>query len=121
MRPLDDAPNTDELLPELLADNLARTGRAEVTDALDAIDGALNRNIRPVKGSTMKPIRRPYFLDWRFYVCLAVQVLVGLTVVHGFGVEESNWRFAIYFVGGWFASMQCDEWNDWRESKGRVR
>jgi hypothetical protein len=121
MRPRDEGTGPDELLPGLLAGTRARTDRAEVTDALDAIDGALTNNIRPVKGSTMKPIRRPYFLDWRLYVCLAVQMLIGLAVVHNFGLEDSNWRFAIYFVGGWFASMQCDEWNDWRESKGRVR
>jgi hypothetical protein len=54
MRPLDDAPNTDELLPDLLADTRARTGRAEVTDTLDAIDGALTNNIRPLTGAAMK-------------------------------------------------------------------
>jgi hypothetical protein len=51
MRPLDDAPNTGELLPDLLADTRARTDRAEVTDALDAIDGALTNNIRPLTGA----------------------------------------------------------------------
>jgi hypothetical protein len=50
MRPLDDAPNTGELLPDLLADTRARTERAEVTDARDAIDGALTDNIRPLTG-----------------------------------------------------------------------
>jgi hypothetical protein len=51
MRPLDDAPNTDELLPDLLAGTRDRTERAEVTDALDAIDGALTNNIRPLTGA----------------------------------------------------------------------
>jgi hypothetical protein len=51
MRPLDDAPDTAELLPDLLAGKLARTDRAKVTDALDAIDGALTDNIRPLTGA----------------------------------------------------------------------
>jgi hypothetical protein len=50
MRPLDDAPDTGELLPDLLAGTRDRTDRAKVTDALDAIDGALTNNIRPVYG-----------------------------------------------------------------------
>jgi hypothetical protein len=51
MRPLDDAPGPDELLPDLLAGTRDRTDRAEVTDALDAIDGALRNNIRPLTGA----------------------------------------------------------------------
>src|SRR5690242_11295777 len=56
MRPLDDAPGPDELLPDLLADTRARTDRAKVTDALDAIDGALNDNIRPLWENKLEPV-----------------------------------------------------------------
>jgi hypothetical protein len=53
MRPRDDAPTPDEFLPDLLADTRARTDRAKVADALDAIDGALTNNIRPLTGAGM--------------------------------------------------------------------
>jgi hypothetical protein len=59
MRPLDDAPGPDELLPDLLADTRARTDRAEVTDALDAIDGALTNNIRPLTGAAAMNEKKP--------------------------------------------------------------
>jgi hypothetical protein len=69
MRPLDDAPGPDELLPDLLADTRARTDRAEVTDALDAIDGALTNNIRPLTGaaamSAPKHVLRRLIGTWR--------------------------------------------------------
>jgi hypothetical protein len=73
MRPRDDAPTPDELLPDLLAGTRDRTDRAEVTDALDAIDGALTNNIRPLTGAAAMTaedyMRRPCSmygesLDW---------------------------------------------------------
>jgi hypothetical protein len=69
MRPLDDAPGPDELLPDLLAGQRDRTGRAEVTDALNAIDGALTDNIRPLTGaaamSAPKRIQRKRTKGWK--------------------------------------------------------
>jgi hypothetical protein len=63
MRPLDDAPGPEELLPDLLADTRARTERAKVTDALDAIDGALTNNIRPLTGAAMSDKMLGHYSD----------------------------------------------------------
>jgi hypothetical protein len=60
MRPLDDALGPDELLPDLLAGT---------RDALDAIDGALTNNIRPLTGaaamSEPRRIQRKRTKGWK--------------------------------------------------------
>jgi hypothetical protein len=105
MRPLDDAPGPDELLPDLLADTRARTDRAEVTDALDAIDGALTNNIRPVKGSAM--IHTDVYSVGLLRDIKRRRVRYGVrSYLIGYCLKGRRWRAARNYFNGYLAEHE---------------
>jgi hypothetical protein len=66
--------------------------------------------------------RRPPFLDWRYWVCMAVSVLIADNgVVHALSLEQSNWRILIYGACGVIAGWAHEQWADWLEASKRAK
>ena len=65
------------------------------------------------------PRRFVTYFSWRWWLVMAFYIGSSITFVYAYGLERSNWKWALYVLAVIFASYTGDQWEEQLVEKER--